>query len=109
MDHIEADEFDYYLTDEDYVRISKKLKDDIYEMGCFLKDNEFYDSNFQVSLNVGSLDIYYQIQIKGNVPIKKDDITTDMITQLDVFFWGADRDGAEWDREVDFDMSKIKF
>ena len=38
-----------------------------------------------------------------------EDLTVDMISQLDVFFWGADRDGAEWDREVYVDMSKIKF
>ena len=30
MNHIKADEFDYYLTDKDYVTISEKLKDDIY-------------------------------------------------------------------------------
>ena len=50
MDHIEADEFDYYLTDEDYATISEKLKDDIYdmfmggEMEGFLEDHELtYD------------------------------------------------------------------
>lgn len=115
MDHIETDEFDYYLTDEDYATISEKLKDDIYdmfmgdEMEGFLEDHELYDSNFIIPLTDGDLDVCYKICIKKEVPKRKEDITVDMIAQLDVFFWSADRDGAEWDREVDVDMSKIVF
>lgn len=115
MDHIEADEFDYYLTDEDYATISEKLKDDIYdmfmggEMEGFLEDHELYDSNFLIHLTDGDLDVCYKIWIENEVPKRKEDLTVDMIAQLDVFFWSADRDGTEWDREVDVDMSKIVF
>lgn len=115
MNHIKADEFDYYLTDEDYATISEKLKDDIYdmfmggEMEGFLEDHELYDSNFLIHLDEGDLDVYYEIWIENEVPKRKEDLTVDMIAQLDVVFWGTDRDGAEWDREVYVDMSKIKF
>lgn len=115
MDHIEADEFDYYLTDEDYATISEKLKDDIYdmfmggEMEGFLEDHELYDSNFLIHLTDGDLDVCYKIWIENEVPKKKEDITDDMIEQLDIVFCGADRDGADWEREVYVDMSKIKF
>ena len=115
MNHIKADEFDYYLTDEDYATISEKLKDDIYdmfmgdEMEGFLEDHELYDSNFLIHLADGDLDVCYKIWIENEVPKRKEDLTVDMIAQLDVFFWGADRDGTEWDREVDVDMSKIVF
>lgn len=115
MNHIKADEFDYYLTDEDYVTISEKLKDDIYdmfmgdEMAGFLEDHGLYDSNFLIHLTDGDLDVCYKIWIENEVPKRKEDITVDMITQLDVVFWGTDRDGADWDREVYVDMSKIKF
>lgn len=115
MNHIKADEFDYYLTDEDYATISEKLKDDIYdmfmgdEMEGFLEDHELYDSNFLIHLTDGDLDVYYKIWIENEVPKRKEDLTVDMIAQLVVVFWGTDRDGAEWDREVDVDMSKIKF
>lgn len=115
MDHIKADEFDYNLTDEDYVTISEKLKDDIYdmfmgdEMEGFLEDHELYDSNFLIHLTDGDLDVCYKIWIENEVPKRKEDLTVDILAQLNVFFWGADRDGAEWDREVYVDMSKIKF
>ena len=115
MNHIKTDEFDYYLTDEDYATISEKLKDDIYdmfmggEMEGFLEDHELYDSNFLIHLDEGDLDVYYEIWIENEVPKRKEDITVDMIAQLNVVFWGTDRDGAEWDREVYVDMSKIKF
>lgn len=115
MNHIKADEFDYYLTDEDYATISEKLKDDIYDMFMgdkmegFLKNHKLYESNFFIPLTDGDLDVCYKICIENKVPKRKEDITVDMIAQLDVFFWGADRDGSEWDREVYVDMSKIKF
>lgn len=115
MDHIETDEFDYYLTDEDYATISEKLKDDIYdmfmgdEMEGFLEDHELYNSNFIIPLTDGDLDVCYKICIKKEVPKRKEDITVDMIAQLDIVFCGADRDGADWEREVYVDMSKIKF
>ena len=115
MDHIKADEFDYYLTDEDYATISEKLKDDVYdmfmgdEMEGFLEDHELYDSNFLIHSDEGDLDVCYQIWIENEVPKIKEDLTVDMIAQLNVFFWGADRDGADWDSEVYVDMSKIKF
>ena len=115
MDHIETDEFDYYLTDEDYATISEKLKDDIYdmfmgdEMEGFLEDHELYDSNFLIHIDEGDLDVCYKICIENEVPKRKEDITVDMIAQLDIVFCGADRDGADWERVVYVDMSKIKF
>lgn len=115
MDHIEADKFDYHLTDEDYTTISEKLKDDIYDMlmGCekqgFLEDHELYESSFPIHLADGDLDVCYKIWIENEVPKRKEDFTVDMIVQLDVSFWGADRDGSEWNCVVDVDMSKIKF
>ena len=111
MDHIKADEFDYYLTDKDYVTISEKLKDDVYDM--FMTDkvetHKLYDSNFIINLIDGDLDVCYEIWIENEVPKRKEDLTVDMLAQLNVFFWGADRDGADWDSEVYVDMSKIKF
>lgn len=115
MDHIKADEFDYYLTDKDYAIISEKLKDDIYDIFIgdkvkeFFKNNKLYESNFIIPLTDGDLDVCYKICIENEVPKKKEDITVNMIAQLDVVFLGADRDGAEWEREVYVDMSKIKF
>lgn len=115
MNHIKADEFDYYLTDKDYVTISEKLKDDIYDMFIsdnvegFLEPHKLYDSNFIINLIDGDLDVCYKILIEDEVPKRKEDLTVDMIEQLDIVFCGADRDGADWEREVYADMSKIKF
>ena len=115
MNHIKADEFDYYLTAEDYVTISEKLKDDIYDMfiwdkvGGFLEAHKLYNSNFIINLIDGDLDVNYKILIENDLPKRKEDITVDMIAQLDIIFFGADRDGADWEREVYADMSKIKF
>ena len=115
MNHIKADEFDYYLTDEDYTTISEKLKDDIYDMFIgdkvegVLEDHKLYESNFLIPLTDGDLDVCYKIYIENEVYKKKEDITVDMIAQLDIVFCGADRDGADWEREVYVDMSKIKF
>ena len=115
MNHIKADEFDYYLTDKDYITISEKLKDDIYDM--FISDNvegileahKLYDSNFIINLIDGDLDVCYKILIEDEVPKRKEDLEVDMIAQLDIVFCGADRDGADWEREVYADISKIKF
>lgn len=111
MNHIKADEFDYYLTDKDYVTISEKLKDDIYDMliSDKVEPHKFYDSNFIINLIDGDLDVSYKILIENEVPKKKEDLTVDIIAQLDIVFCGADRDGADWEREVYADMSKIKF
>ena len=115
MNHIKADEFDYYLTDKDYVTISEKLKDDIYGMFMgnkvegFLEAHKLYESNFIINLIDGDLDVCYKILIENELPKRKEDLTVDMIAQLDIVFCGADRDGADWEREVYADMSKIKF
>ena len=111
MNHIKADEFDYYLTDKDYVTISEKLKDDIYDMliSDKVEVHKLYDSNFIINLIDGDLDVCYKILIEDEVPKRKEDLTVDMIAELDIVFCGADRDGADWEREVYADMSKIKF
>lgn len=106
----------YILTDQDYIVISQKLKDDIYdvfmagEMEGFLKECELEDSNFLIHIdNGGILDICYSIWIDENeaVPVKKDDITTSIVDEINIFY--HNKYNKIFGAELPVDRSKIVF
>lgn len=102
MDHIEADEFDYKLTDKDYRDIYTKLE--LIERS--ITDSMWHEGNFSIPLVEGELQVYYKIKHTESYATYKGDVDK-YLSNIEVVFCGTDRDGAEWERDVTVDYEKL--